>query len=238
MRTNGGALRRLGGGRGKTRALVAALGVATLAWAVVPAAAAEEPGPLQVRNEDGPHCADRGRASRIGLAVRPKDRVDPAGIVATSSIWAVTKIDSTRNSWVIRMKAGRTTPAATVHVSTPIGSRDVAVPAFDKPCPNTAPDDGGPGGAGGPGGLEASDPEPFSGATDIAAFAGGLAGAQAASSTSRTPEGFLPFTGAGTLNLLPIGALSLFLGILLLLLRGRRARPEALLYDGRLLADA
>jgi hypothetical protein len=222
------------GGRRGFRALVAGVGIAALSWSLVPAAAAE-PGPLKVRNEDGPHCADRGRASRIALSVRPKELVNPAGIHATSPVWFQTNIVGTRNSWVIRMKADRVTPSSTVHVVTPIGAKDVTVPAFDQPCPNTAPDRAG--GAGGPGGLDASDPEPFSGASDLAASAGGLAAARAVPAASRTAQGFLPFTGAGTLNLLPIGALSLFLGALLLLLRGRHHRPEAVLYDGRLLTE-
>ena len=57
-----------------------------------------------------------------------------------------------------------------------------------------------------------------------------------ASNRSAPLGGSLPFTGMGTIQLLPIGAFCLCVGTLLLIGPRRPRRREALRYDGRFLA--
>lgn len=181
---------------------------------------------VKLPNGDGPHCASNGTATRVFLAVRTKDAIDPGSIRVVSGVWSQSGVVGATNSWLLRLKGPRPVPPSTVQVVTSEGTTSFDVPGFDAPCPvSPAPAITGAVGdtAGGtPAGLEAVH-------TVTPAVV-------RASGDSAPISGSLPFTGMGTIQLLPIGAFCLCVGTLLLLGPRRPPRREALRYDGRFLS--
>jgi hypothetical protein len=183
-------------------------------------------------NEDGPHCVRNGTASRGHLVIRTKASMPRGAITTVSDVWTQTSVVGAQNSWLVRLRAPRPAPASIVRVFTPIGSIEVSVPRFDTPCP-VPPQSLTPQGASGAGSGAASG---ASGSAVLGAATNQAAAKPVVRSAAPT-SGSLPLTGMGTIQLLPVAALFLCLGTLMLAGPRRRVRPEALRYDGRFLAD-
>ncbi len=177
---------------------------------------------VNLRNNDGPHCASDG-GTRLYLALRTKDAIDPGSIRLISSVWTQTNVVGATNSWMLRLKGPRPVAPETVKVVTSEGTLRVAVPGFDAPCPVLSP-------------ARSSE---SSGGTPVSVEAANTAKpAQAVAAPRRSAAigGSLPFTGMGTIQLLPIGAFCLCAGLLLVFGPRRPTRRDALRYDGRFIA--